>query len=174
MTAQNPHDCKQNALEKQNLQYRTDCFKSLLLYKRSKSVNFCIDGKTSATNINRDQMTIKNLWPPNDLKNIIGKFSRFSRPFTSKWGAFTSISRFFTGEWFLSDLIFCMVFVCFCDLRRDTWEGDWHRRLVGMNFGLTCHYIPVKPLNFNFCSSTFQTTMVCNQTISYCKDVRLI
>lgn len=135
-------------------------FKSLLLHKLYQRVNFCIDGKIVATNITPDHMTIKNPWRPNDPKMSPAQFSRFSRPFTSKWGALTSISRFFTRERFYGFLMFCMFFVCFSYLRKGIRKGDWHGTLVGMNFGLTCHYIPAKPPNFNFCCFTSKITRV--------------
>lgn len=49
-------------------------------------------------------------WKPTDL--VIYEwfsFSRFSRPFTSKWGAFTSKSRVFTRPFFSDHTRFCQV-----------------------------------------------------------------
>ena len=166
LSRRDPHDCKQNAFEKQNLQCRTNCFQIIVATQIIPAREFlhwrknCCNKHHSWPHDNQESLAPQ--WP----KNVTGAISRFSRPFTSKWDALTSISRFFMRERFYGFLMFCMFFVCFSYLRKGIREGDWHGTLVGMNFGLTCHYIPAKPPNFNFCCFTSKITRVWNWTIS--------
>ena len=167
LSRRNPHDCQTKCIRKTEPAMQNQLFSNHCCYTNYTSAwIFALTEKLLQQTSLLTTWQSRNPWRPNDPKMSPAQFSRFSRPFTSKWGALTSISRFFTRERFYGFLMFCMFFVCFSYLRKGIREGDWHGTLVGMNFGLTCHYIPAKPPNFNFCCFTSKITRVWNWTIS--------
>ena len=89
-----------------------------------------------------NQESLAPQWP----KNVTGAiFTIFTSVHVEMGCAHVYFTVFHAWKvlWVLNVLyVFCM-FLLFA---QGYSEGDWHGTLVGMNFGLTCHYIPAKPL----------------------------